>query len=62
MGPPFDSRRGAGRLSRLPRVSIPGFKAATATVVVYTPLNGTGMEQVTRILARLASMTLFQET
>lgn len=35
------------------RVSIPGFKAADGYKVVYTPLNGTGMECVTRILKEI---------
>lgn len=35
------------------RVSVPGFKASDGYSVVYTPLNGTGMELVTRILREI---------
>ena len=35
------------------KVSIPGFKADPSYSVVYTPLNGTGMECVTRILKEI---------
>ena len=35
------------------KVSVPGFKAAGDYSVVYTPLNGTGMECVTRILKEI---------
>ena len=35
------------------RVSVPGFKASEGYSVVYTPLNGTGMECVTRILSEI---------
>ncbi|WP_066306182.1 phospho-sugar mutase [Atopobium deltae] len=35
------------------KVSIPGFKAAPGYKVVYTPLNGTGIECVKRILAEI---------
>ncbi|MCI2127283.1 MAG: phospho-sugar mutase [Olsenella sp.] len=35
------------------KVSIPGFKAPEGYKVVYTPLNGTGMECVTRILKEI---------
>ena len=37
-------------IEAIKRVSIPGFKAADGYKVVYTPLNGTGVECVTRIL------------
>ena len=35
------------------KVSVPGFKAGEDYSVVYTPLNGTGMECVTRILKEI---------
>lgn len=35
------------------KVSVPGFKADPSYSVVYTPLNGTGMECVTRILKEI---------
>lgn len=35
------------------KVSVPGFKASDDYSVVYTPLNGTGMECVTRILKEI---------
>lgn len=35
------------------KVSVPGFKAADGYKVVYTPLNGTGIECVTRILKEI---------
>ncbi|MCI6844872.1 MAG: phospho-sugar mutase [Coriobacteriaceae bacterium] len=35
------------------KVSVPGFKAPEGYKVVYTPLNGTGMECVTRILKEI---------
>ncbi|WP_058271214.1 phospho-sugar mutase [Olsenella massiliensis] len=35
------------------KVSVPGFKADESYSVVYTPLNGTGMECVTRILKEI---------
>ena len=35
------------------RVSVPGFKASDDYSVVYTPLNGTGMECVSRILKEI---------
>lgn len=35
------------------KVSVPGFKAPEGFKVVYTPLNGTGMECVTRILKEI---------
>ena len=37
-------------IEHVKRVSIPGFKADPSYSVVYTPLNGTGMECVSRIL------------
>ena len=40
-------------IKAIKRVSIPGFKAADGYKVVYTPLNGTGMECVTRILKEI---------
>ena len=40
-------------IEAIKRVSIPGFKAADGYKVVYTPLNGTGMECVTRILKEI---------
>jgi len=35
------------------KVSVPGFKASDGYKVVYTPLNGTGIECVTRILKEI---------
>lgn len=35
------------------KVSVPGFRASDGYSVVYTPLNGTGMELVTRILREI---------
>lgn len=40
-------------ISNVKKVSIPGFKADESYSVVYTPLNGTGMECVTRILKEI---------
>lgn len=40
-------------IEAIKRVSIPGFKASNGYKVVYTPLNGTGMECVTRILKEI---------
>ena len=40
-------------IAAIKRVSVPGFKAADGYKVVYTPLNGTGMELVTRILKEI---------
>lgn len=40
-------------LDAVQKVSIPNFKASPNYAVVYTPLNGTGMECVTRILERI---------
>ena len=37
-------------IENVKKVSVPGFKADPSYSVVYTPLNGTGMECVTRIL------------
>ena len=37
-------------IENVKKVSVPGFKAPEGYKVVYTPLNGTGMECVTRIL------------
>ncbi len=37
-------------LEAVQKVSVPGFKAPEGYKVVYTPLNGTGMECVTRML------------
>ena len=38
-------------IENVKKVSVPGFKAPEGYKVVYTPLNGTGMECVTRILS-----------
>ena len=40
-------------IENIKKVSVPGFKASDDYSVVYTPLNGTGMELVTRILAEI---------
>ncbi len=40
-------------IAAVKKVSIPGFKADDSYSVVYTPLNGTGMECVTRILKEI---------
>ncbi len=40
-------------IENIKKVSIPGFKADESYSVVYTPLNGTGMECVTRILKEI---------
>ena len=40
-------------IAAVKKVSIPGFKAYPSYSVVYTPLNGTGMECVTRILKEI---------
>lgn len=40
-------------IAAVKKVSIPGFKADPSYSVVYTPLNGTGMECVTRILKEI---------
>ena len=40
-------------IENVKKVSVPGFKAADGYKVVYTPLNGTGMECVTRILKEI---------
>lgn len=40
-------------IENVKKVSIPGFKADESYSVVYTPLNGTGMECVTRILKEI---------
>ena len=40
-------------IENIKKVSIPGFKAADGYKVVYTPLNGTGLECVTRILSEI---------
>lgn len=40
-------------ISAIKQVSIPGFKASEGYKVVYTPLNGTGMECVSRILSEI---------
>lgn len=40
-------------IESIKKVSVPGFKASEDYSVVYTPLNGTGMELVTRILKEL---------
>ena len=40
-------------IESIKKVSVPGFKASDDYSVVYTPLNGTGMELVTRILKEL---------
>ena len=40
-------------VENIKKVSVPGFKAAGGYSVVYTPLNGTGMECVTRILKEI---------
>lgn len=40
-------------IASIKRVSVPGFKAADDYSVVYTPLNGTGMECVSRILKEI---------
>lgn len=40
-------------IEAIKKVSIPGFKAAPGYKVVYTPLNGTGIECVTRILKEI---------
>ena len=40
-------------IAAIKKVSVPGFKAGDDYSVVYTPLNGTGMECVTRILKEI---------
>ena len=40
-------------IANVKKVSVPGFKAADGYKVVYTPLNGTGIECVTRILKEI---------
>lgn len=40
-------------IENIKKVSVPGFKASDDYSVVYTPLNGTGMELVTRILGEI---------
>ena len=40
-------------IAAVKKVSVPGFKAPEGYKVVYTPLNGTGMECVTRILKEI---------
>ena len=40
-------------IDNIKKVSVPGFKASDDYSVVYTPLNGTGMECVTRILKEI---------
>ena len=40
-------------IQNIKKVSVPGFKASDDYSVVYTPLNGTGMECVTRILKEI---------
>lgn len=40
-------------IENVKKVSVPGFKAGEDYSVVYTPLNGTGMECVTRILKEI---------
>ena len=40
-------------IAAVKKVSVPGFKAADGYKVVYTPLNGTGIECVTRILKEI---------
>lgn len=40
-------------IENIKKVSVPGFKASDDYSVVYTPLNGTGMECVTRILKEI---------
>ncbi len=40
-------------IQNVKKVSVPGFKAADGYKVVYTPLNGTGMECVTKILKEI---------
>ena len=40
-------------IASVKKVSVPGFKASDDYSVVYTPLNGTGMECVTRILKEI---------
>lgn len=42
-----------GFIESIKKVSVPGFKAGGDYSVVYTPLNGTGMELVTRILKEI---------
>lgn len=40
-------------IAAIKKVSVPGFKASDDYSVVYTPLNGTGMECVSRILKEI---------
>jgi phosphoglucomutase len=40
-------------IQNVKKVSVPGFKAADGYKVVYTPLNGTGIECVTKILKEI---------
>lgn len=40
-------------IENIKKVSVPGFKASEGYSVVYTPLNGTGLECVTRILKEI---------
>ncbi|WP_455138122.1 phospho-sugar mutase [Thermophilibacter sp.] len=40
-------------IDAIKKVSVPGFKASDDYSVVYTPLNGTGMELVSRILKEI---------
>ena len=42
-------------IENIKKVSVPGFKASDDYSVVYTPLNGTGMECVTRILKEIGA-------
>ncbi|MCC6102884.1 MAG: phospho-sugar mutase, partial [Olegusella sp.] len=61
----FDQALAEGRITWTPekvldsfidaikKVSVPGFKAPDGFKVVYTPLNGTGLECVTRILKEI---------
>ena len=42
-----------GFIDAVKKVSVPGFKAGEDYSVVYTPLNGTGLECVTRILKEI---------
>ncbi|MDO4538376.1 MAG: phospho-sugar mutase, partial [Coriobacteriales bacterium] len=40
-------------IANVKKVSVPGFKASDGYKVVYTPLNGTGIECVTKILKEI---------
>ena len=46
-------------IANVKKVSIPNFKADESYSVVYTPLNGTGMECVTRILKEIGVERVF---